>query len=152
LGITGSRYYKNPECCFGPEVATKFSAALEDIENAGDCLALEQGTASVFHLMRVLELAVQHFARRLRAPVNPSQDTWNKILDAINGKLRQMPRKTTRQQNLSARYATAAAHLNAVRIAWRNEVMHPKQTYTLDEASQVFDNVGTFIKDLARML
>jgi hypothetical protein len=31
-------------------------------------------------------------------------------------------------------YAEAASHLYNVKVAWRNEVMHPKQTYTFEEA------------------
>ncbi len=42
-------------------------------------------------------------------------------------------------------YAQAASHLYNVKVAWRDEVMHPKQTYTFDEARDIFGNVKTFI-------
>lgn len=46
-------------------------------------------------------------------------------------------------------YAAAAGHLYNVKIAWRNEVMHPKKTYTAEEAKKLLNAVDTFIRDLA---
>lgn len=39
---------------FGQPVEHAFPSAIDDIEDAGKCLALGQGTACVMHLMRVL--------------------------------------------------------------------------------------------------
>jgi hypothetical protein len=48
---------------FGIEVADKFSSAIRDIKEAGNCLAAECGTATVFHLMRAAEFAMRALAR-----------------------------------------------------------------------------------------
>lgn len=45
----------------------------------------------------------------------------------------------------------AAGHLYSVKVAWRNEVMHPKQTYTLEQARGIFDSVRIFMVDLAAL-
>jgi hypothetical protein len=42
--------------------------------------------------------------------------------------------------------------LYAVKLAWRNEVMHPKVTYTSEEARRVLDAVKAFIEDLAAIV
>jgi hypothetical protein len=39
----------------GAEVRAAFPSAVEDIEEAGNCMALECSTAAVFHFMRILE-------------------------------------------------------------------------------------------------
>src|SRR5262249_39536541 len=53
---------------FGEEVATKFVPANQDIEEAGKCLALSRGTATVFHLMRVMEAGLKALAKPLGIP------------------------------------------------------------------------------------
>jgi len=39
-----------------------------------------------------------------------------------------------------------------VKIAWRNEVMHPKQNYTPEQAHEIYRNVRTFVRDLAGLV
>ena len=50
-----------------------------------------------------------------------------------------------------AKYGAVLAHLNSVRIAWRNEVMHPKQSYTREEAHTIFQAVRAFMIYLAEL-
>jgi hypothetical protein len=59
------RYYQNNDV-FGPEIGTGFPKAREDLTNAATAFALGLNTASVFHLMRVLEHCVQRFGRKLK--------------------------------------------------------------------------------------
>jgi hypothetical protein len=66
---------------FGPQVAKKFRDAANDIEHAGNCLALGESTACVFHLMRAMETAVRRLGERLHVTINP-KDTWGKILNS----------------------------------------------------------------------
>jgi hypothetical protein len=48
--------------------------------------------------------------------------------------------------------AGISSNLYNVKIAWRNEVMHPKQTYTPDEGKMVFIAVRGFMSDLADVI
>jgi len=57
-----ARFYNVMEP-FGPAVARKFSKATNDMENAGDCIALGVPTPAVFCLMRVMERGVQRTGR-----------------------------------------------------------------------------------------
>ena len=60
LSQSDVRFYIDIEP-FGPEVVTKFPKAVEDICEAGKCIALQRPTACVFHLMRVAQsLAFKH--------------------------------------------------------------------------------------------
>lgn len=54
--------YFAKEDLFGPEVASAFPSSIDNIRNAGNCFAVEQWDACVFHLMRVLEHGIQVLA------------------------------------------------------------------------------------------
>lgn len=138
---------------FGVSVAEKFPGAADDIKAAGNCLALHQATACVFHLMRVMELGVQALARKLNVTaIDPGTETWGTIVDHINVALNSLPAKVEAQKQWKAQIGSVIAHLNAVRIATRNEVMHPKQTYTREQGHEVFNATRIFMRDLAGLV
>lgn len=132
---------------FGPEVEKRFPGLSGDISEAGKCLALDRPTACVFHLMRVMEAAVQEFGGSLGVSL-PQDKNWQVILDQTNKAIKAMDSKDPKTRQ----YAEASAHLFSVKLAWRNAVMHPKDTYTTDEAKAIFDNVKTFLSDLAVLI
>lgn len=139
--------YLQPEPPFGDRSIKRFPKMTEDISEAAKCLSLDRPTACVFHLMRVMELAVQHFGDELSVTV-VAEKNWQVILDQINAAIRKLDAKDAKTKA----YAQCASHLYNVKVAWRNEVMHPKQTYTFEEARAVFDNAKTFINELAVVL
>ncbi len=153
-------HYVSPEytalaeqpCPFGDEVAEKMPTLSFDIEEAAKCLALERWTGAVFHLMRVMELCVQKLGQKLKIKINPREETWYQITAHVDKVINSLPSKTSAQKAKKARLAAASAHLNAVRIAWRNEVMHPKTTYTEQEAKEIYSHVQTFVKDVVQLL
>src|ERR1700722_12272773 len=68
---------------FGPRVALKLPSTAEDISEAAQCLALNRPTASVFHLMRVMETGVQILGNRLGVQLTADKN-WQNILDEAN--------------------------------------------------------------------
>jgi hypothetical protein len=141
------RLYSQPEPLFGTDVEKKFPSMSEDIAEAGKCLALNRSTASVFHLMRVMELGVQHLGDALGVKL-VQEKNWQPILDETNKAIRLLDHKQPRTKAL----AEAANHLYNAKVAWRNEVMHPKQTYTPEEAEKIFSCTKTFIADLVTLV
>lgn len=141
-----TEFYIGPTL-FGAEVEARLPTMSEDIDEAGKCLALGRSTAAVFHLMRVMEIAVQKLGDKLGVLL-ASEKVWQCILDEVNKAIRAMDPKSPQTKA----YAAASAHLYNVKIAWRNEVMHPKQTYSSEEAHNVFDSVRIFIRDLAGLM
>ncbi len=137
---------------FGPKVAEKFDKATEDVAEAAKCLALQRPTACVFHLMRVMELGVQTLGKKLKVEIDVGTETWHQILLHVNKKTADLPSKTPSQKTKKSAYAEASAHLQSVRLAWRNEVMHPKQTYTREEALVVFSATKAFMASLAGLV
>lgn len=140
-------YYRQARPLFGDTVENKFTSMNEDISEAGKCLALGRYTASVFHLMRVMEIATQQFGDKVGVQL-VSEKVWQVILDGINKAIKAMDQKAPQTKA----YAAASSHLYNVKLAWRNEVMHPKQTYSEEEATNLFSQVSIFIRDLAVMI
>ncbi|MBV1918794.1 MAG: hypothetical protein KUG65_12150 [Sphingomonadaceae bacterium] len=137
---------------FGEAVDKKFPKMVGDISEAAKCLAFGRNTACVFHLMRVMEHCVQRLGRKLKVKVDVDTATWYKIGNGINKAVSAMHAQTAAQQAKKQKYALAYANLDGVRMAWRNDVMHPKATYTEEEARNVFSHVGAFLKSLAPLV
>jgi hypothetical protein len=121
--------FEPSEPLFGAAVDRKFgSAVAEDIAEAAKCLALDRTTACVFHLMRVMEAAVQRLGQELHVTVVDKHNKdlpWGPILANIRSAVETMPHGMTKTE-----WQETCTLLYHVKEAWRNETMHPKQTYT----------------------
>lgn len=137
--------YKGACELFGQSVIDAFPSAGYDIEEAGKCLSFGRSTACVFHLMRVMELAVQEFGTKLEVNL-ASEKTWQKILNDINTPIKNLPQTTREEKEIHVRYSACASHLFYVKVAWRNETMHPRAKYTEEEAQDIFNHVRIFIR------
>lgn len=137
---------------FGETVSVKFAELSTDIAEGAKCLALGRATASVFHLMRVMERVVQRFGEKLQIMLNPKQETWYQIMIHVSKKIEAMPVQSVIEKETKERFALAAMHLDTVRLACRNDVMHPKGVYTSEEADAVFTSVRAFVMDIAGLL
>lgn len=145
-----AKYYEDvPQ--FGKSVVEEFPDAEPDIQEAAKCLATMRYTACVFHLMRVTERAVQHLGKRLGV-ILADEKNWHNILDQVERAIKALPAKSSTEKTQRNRYSEACAHLRMVKDAWRNSVMHPKETYTEEEAERIFRNVKDFMVHLASKL
>jgi hypothetical protein len=140
-----AEYYQKPDL-LGTDVLKKFPALQYDIVEAGNCFATGRSTAVVFHLMRIMETGVQHFGTKLGVPLT-NEKAWQAILDGINTAIKPLPKSPQ-----TVEMSTAAANLYAVKLAWRNEVMHPNDTYTLEEAENLIRLVKIFMEQLAKIV
>ncbi len=138
-------YYSPTGALFGTEVESRIPKASNDISEAGKCFAVGRYTASVFHLMRAMEAAVQTLSTDLGIG-NPERE-WGKLLSYIGGQIEGMAKGDERNN-----WSQVHANLYHVKQAWRNDTMHPKATYTEEEAREVFDAVKAFMRHLATML
>jgi hypothetical protein len=137
---------------FGAKVGQKFPKAIEDVAEAAKCLALQRPTACVFHLMRAMELGVRALGKKLKVTINVEVETWYQIMEHVDGSIKRLPAQSEPEKKRKSKLAAASANLNAVRIAQRNEVMHPKQTYTREEAHDVFNATRLFMGHLAGLV
>lgn len=140
-----AKWYDQQEM-FGADVNARFPGIQFDMVEAGNCYAVGRATACVFHLMRIMETGVQEFGRKLGVLL-VSEKNWQNILDEINKAIKALPKGPA-----TTEMSQASANLYAVKLAWRNEVMHPKDTYTLEEADNLLRQVRLFMQGLAKIV
>lgn len=147
-------YYEPSKPLYGAEVQGKFPSASFEIDEAAKCLALERPTASVFHVMRTLEIALEaiRHSLRLQDPIKPADRNWGIILQNIKNELqRRNTASPVDWQNASDNdfFPDVYVSLDAVRNAWRNPTMHVERVYTSEDAEHIFIAVRGFMKKLA---
>jgi hypothetical protein len=142
----GAAYFDQKEL-LGTAVIDKFPMIQYDMVEAGNCYALGRSTACVFHLMRIMEVGVQQFGNKLGVTLTEAKN-WQNILDEVNKAIKALPTKDPATVAMSQ----ASANLYAVKLAWRNEVMHPNDTYTLEEAEDILRQVKLFMQQLVEIV
>ena len=148
-------HYEQRRPAFGEPVALAFIEASGDIAAASRCLALDEWTACVFHLMRVLEHGLRTMAEIVGLPSDAMQhENWKNIIDQIEKKIREMealpktPEKVIRIQILSE----AALQFRYFKDAWRNHVSHAHASYDNHTVPLVFVHVRAFMQHMAAQL
>lgn len=144
-----SEFYGQPEL-FGERVAKKFPNARDDIESAGNCLALGESTACVLHLNRVMEIAIHRLATRL--DITPdAKDNMGSMLGKMTDPIKNLPDKTESQKRKKERWAECRTNLYHVKMAWRDPSSHGKQSYDEKQAADIFRRVRDFMEQLATL-
>lgn len=152
--------YVNNDILLGEEINKAFPSAVEDIREAGNCLAVDCGTAAVFHLMRAVEWGLRALCVDLGVLIVPKKNTsvpieyseWEKILDqlypAVESKVDTMPRGPAKQETQEF-YFSILQDIRGFKDAFRNHVMHTRKTYSQKAASGVLDYVRRFLELLS---
>lgn len=135
---------------FGEQVEKQFPSAIYEIDEAAKCAALGRYTASVFHLMRVLEIGIGAIRQCLGIPdpVKASGRNWGAMLKSFRDNALDVKTKVWRGDDKQF-FEEAYASLDAVRVAWRNSTMHVENKYTPDEAEHIFAVVKGFMTKIA---
>jgi len=142
-------YYGNNQA-FGGQVASILPSAGDDIESAGQCLALGQGTAAVFHLMRVMEVGLRALGGLLGIPYAPSWESYLRQINAnVSADHKTKPPEWKRDE---AVFKEILGDLIAIKTAWRNPTMHVTRRYSQEEAAQIYQAVRLFISRLVTKL
>jgi hypothetical protein len=133
------------EAPLGRHVARAFPSIQEDLSEAAACRAFERPTACVFHLMRAMEAAVQVLAAH--HGIEGTTREWGKLLSDMARAIEALPKGKVRDA-----WSENHSLLYHVKQAWRNDVMHPKRSYTPAEADRVHDAVASYLGQLAELL
>jgi HEPN domain-containing protein len=139
-------YLDNP-VPFGTAVADAFPNVIEDVAEAHQCFAFGRYTAAVFHSGRAMELVVKRLAKKIRIAIK--REDWQSYVTAINEKIAKMPYRGPKAKAKLQPFCEAAAYLAHFKEASGNETMHPKKTYTRDEAFQAISAAGAFVRCVA---
>jgi len=119
-------YYAEAPKYFGEEVNTAFPSTQPEIEHAAKCFALGRNTASVFHLMRVMEVGLHTLGASLNSPTidfrkNP---TWETVLGRCDDQLKVPYNQRSAEWRADDQfYSTATANLRAVK-GWMEKSDH----------------------------
>ena len=132
------------------ELHDHFPTAAAEIESAGDALAYGLGTASVFHLMRAMEVGLRAFAAHFEIDYAPS---WDAYFKRLNTKFDQKHvEKSEEWKQDEPFYKDVYGDLHAVKVAWRNKTMHIDREYSQSEAREVYSAVNTFLIRLSEKI
>lgn len=143
------------EVRFGEEVTSNFPSIRDDVLNAGNCLAVGQPTACVFHLMRIIERGLRTLGAALNDPsLDPRKNpTWEAILRKCDDELKKpCDKRSPGWQKDSQYFAEAVANTRAVKDAWRNPSIHVEIDYDDEKALAIFRAVRAFMRHLAKKL
>ncbi len=141
------QFLENARKEMGEGIIEKFPEIMFDIEEAGKCLALERGTACVFHLMRIMEAGLRAVAGKLGIDVLANR-TW----DAMLKKIKLANEQQHSRDEWTDFYTEIVAKGYAVKDAWRNNTMHIENKYTLEEAEDIFRAVRGFFRHISTRL
>lgn len=132
---------------FGDDFKNKFQSCQYDLEEAGRSLALARSTATVFHLMRVMEAGLNavHQCLGIQVQLVGNDRNWGNILGRIKTEIGRRGKNWNEKELFQESYAL----LDSVKDAWRNATMHIDKKYTADEAHHIFNMIKGFMSKIA---
>jgi len=147
--------FYEPVDAFGPDVSSAFPSIWYDVREAYTCYALDRPTASVFHLMRVLEVALVALGRVFGFSF--SHTNWGPAIDQLESKIREMgndPAWKSRpdwkeQQEF---YSQAVGYLHVTKDAWRNYTAHARGKFEPKQVKVMLENVKLFMQHISHVV
>lgn len=139
---------------FGAKFSTSFPSAAYEAEEFCKCFALDRSTAAVFHLMRIMEIAIRSVAKSLGLPdpVRGQDKNWGAMLQKIKAEMDRRNNPPAWNNNDRELFQTFYVSLDAIRAAWRNTTMHIENKYTSEEVNHIYIAVNGFLKPLAERM
>ena len=140
----------------GSALIAHFPQASRELLHAGNCFAVGEYTACVFHSMRAIELGLRAMAAALNVmlphPIELAE--WAVLIKHIDVKIKEMqelPRGADKDEKVTF-YANAASQFRYFRDAYRHHVAHARETYGEDQARSILDRTKEFLESLAPKL
>lgn len=123
-----------------------FPSAEVEMIHSGNCFALGEYTACVFHAMRAVEVGLDAVRANLGLSTrNVNERSWGNICNDIKTGISAKGRAWIKFDEYTAIYAT----LVSLKDAWRNQTMHVAATYDDKEARMILENTRHFIARLS---
>ncbi|SPU52054.1 Uncharacterised protein [Brevundimonas vesicularis] len=137
----------------GPRITSHFPSVLFEMEEAAKCLAVLRPTASVFHSMRTLEIAISALAKFLGIPdpSKPSERNWGAMLHSIKGGMAKKYPGPSMPHSEGALIEGLYASLDAIRNPWRNATMHVENIYQPHEAEHILRCVNMLLLQMSNI-
>lgn len=138
----------------GQTVCDRFPSVIFEMEEAALLIALTRPTASAFHAMRAVEIAIRGLALFLDIPdpTKPTDRNWGTVLKAVKEKIDQKyPAKARMPGSEGARIEALYTTLDAIKNPWRNGTMHAENKYLPHEAIHILQAVNMFLVNLSEI-
>lgn len=145
------KYYESHCVLFRQTVLEKFPSIVREADEAAKCFALGRETACVFHLMRILEIGLQALAVALGVPHD--KQNWENIINNIEAKIRAIGPAAGIDWKIDEQfYSAAAVQFRYFKNAWRNHVMHIRDSHNEESAREIMEHVRAFMRHLSERL
>jgi len=145
-----ARHYDTEGTILGEEVTEEWPDLFDDADEAGKCFATGRYTASVFHLMRIMEFGLYQLGKSLNIAISKN---WQQAITDIEKEIKFWNAyPSPGWKTIEPLYAESATHYRWVKDAWRNHTMHIRKIYGLEKAKLILDNVSDFMRDLLQVL
>ena len=150
---TEAPYYREPLGGITEEAQDRFSSTLDDLREASKCYALGRCTGSVFHCMRAVEVGLVALGEHLKVPAAKNKN-WQELLNEINKAIKQVSEQTHGAGWRDERqwYSEVSAHLQVIKDAWRNDVMHVHRSYNQARSREILNSTRAFMCQIATRL
>ena len=140
---------------FGAKISSAFPSIWCDVREAYTCYALDRPTAAVFHLMRVLEVALVSFGTVFGFSF--SHTNWGPAIEQLETKIRGMGNDPAWKSRPDLKeqqefYSQAVNYLAVTKDAWRNYTAHARGTFEPTQAKVMLDNVKLFMQHISRVI
>ena len=136
FGLTAEESRLYVDSPLSPGATKAFPSAADELWDASRCLALGQPTASSYHAVRALEVALTVIARELQVQAGKN---WHTAIEQVEKELRHRrglkgtdPVMKAWVEKWDAFYTDAASHFFHLKSAYRNPTMH-WSTQAIDE-------------------
>lgn len=141
------KFFEN-NSLFGKEVNDVFPGAVQDIMDAGNCIAADLNTAAVFHLMRVAEVGLKKLSKpfKVKLPNRIEFSTWGEILRAIENEMNKKGSRTPAKEKKLQHHSQLLLEIRAFMHLWRNPVSHLRGNYDAPQAQSAFNHVCSFMQ------
>ena len=138
------------------EILSAFPSVAGELKSAGNCIAVGEYTAAVFHAMRAAEIGVRRFAQQLNIAFSfeIALAEWGNVLDQIDAKIREMrnrPRSLEKDSDLQF-YSEAASQFRYFKDGWRSRTAHGRATFGELSAQEILEHTISFFLTLAGRL
>lgn len=146
---------------FGDAVDEAFPSIIDDCREAAKCLALDRGTACVFHATRALEVVLQAFGRHVAVPPGALSGSQGQLVtdiksrcDALRKDLHSRPRADRSEADEMALVwrEELLVQLSGAKDAWRNKVMHPGKMWSVEDAFRIYFAIGHVLQATSKHL
>jgi hypothetical protein len=146
------REYVSSGLAIDQNIRDAFPSVVDELTEAGKCYGFGRSTATVFHLMRALEIPLAALLKTLG--ITKHSPTWNAYLSAMAEAIKVMfPDKSRAHAEKREYFTVLEGQLRAIKDAWRNPTMHEiGKNYTDETAHELIVLVRGLFREAAKEL